>query len=416
MIFKKAFSRQSPNLDLSDFKQVLSTVTSNTIYSGPKIEEFEKQLSDYLNQKYVILVNMGRTAELLALQSLDFSVDDQIIMPSYNFPIVPIIVKMLGLKPVFVDVEEDTFNIDPELIEKNINSKTRAIFITHMCGHPCKMDPILKIAKKYNLKLIEDGVHSLGAEYKSKKVGCFGDISYFSFYVGKSMTTFMGAVAATNDFSLYSKMKAIIQNYKKISLKSLTKEIGYGSLAYFLTKPSIFSFTVYPLFRFLNVFNPQFIDEKMEEPLDIPSWLPAPYLTKFTNLQAAVGLSQLNKFEDSLSQRIFNSMKLSQYIQNNKSIVAPVVKPDCKHAFLYYFLRAKNRQNFRKDLLINGVDTKRDSNRACSHLNIFKEEYKYCPISERISLENTLIPNYPNLSSNDIRDIAEAINSVISKK
>lgn len=412
-MFKKTFARQSPNLGMTDFKAVYGALKSGQVFEGPSIEKFEKELARYLGVKYVLVVNMGRTAEYVALKGMDFSQGDEIILPSYNFPIVPIVVKMQGLKPVFVDVEEDTFNIDPSLIEKSITSKTKAIFITHMCGHPCEMDKIIEIKNKYGLGLIEDGVHSLGAIYKGRKVGIFGDVSYFSFYVGKTMTTFMGACVCTSDRIIFNRMRQEVGKYRKLNLAELFREVGYGIVTYFLTKPTIFGLTIYPFLIGLNAVNSQFFDTKMEETLSIPKELDSAYLSRFSNLQAAVGLTQLRNLEDSIFKRIRNSSLLSNEIIPGSSISLPAVGPEVRHSFLYYFIRTKYRQKFRKRLLLKGVDTKRDSNLPCSHLTIFKEEQKHCPVSERISQENILIPNYPALSEKDVLYIADKINQVI---
>ena len=412
---KRVFPRQNPNIKFRDFKNIWQTVISNEVYCGPQIEKFESTLSEYIGTKYVTLVNMGRTAELVALEALEFSKGDEIIMPSYNYPIVPTVVKMLGLKPVFVDVDPDTFNIDTNLIEKAITSKTKAIFVTHMCGQPCQMEEIIRIKNKHGLKLIEDAVHALGAEYNNKKVGTFGDISYFSFYTGKTMTTFMGAAICTNNKSISEKVKRIVEGYKKLSFRRLQKAIDYGVVTYFLTKPFVFSFTVYPILLILNVFNSQLLDNKMSEPLLIPEQLPAYYLTQFTNIQAAMGLSQHKRLDSSIAKRIENSCILSKNIKPNPLISVPAVGGEAKHAFLYYFIGAKNRNQFRKKLIFKGVDTKRDANLACSHLDIFKDEYKYCPVSDKLSKQNILIPNYPSLSEKDILYIADAINQTVKE-
>ena len=338
---KKIFARQSPNIDLKDFKSAFRAIKSKEVVYGPLIEDFERRFSEYTEIKYVGMLNMGRTAEWVALKAMDFSEGDEIIMPSYNFPIVPILVKMSGLKPVFVDVEPDTFNIDPSLIEERVTSKTKAILITHMCGHPCEMDKIIDIKNKYGLRLIEDAVHSLGAEYKGKKVGTFGDVSYFSFYVGKTMTTFMGAAVGTNDGTIFNRIKDIVCDYKRLPLGELFKAGGYGALTYFLTKPTIFSLTVYPVLILLNAYNSHLLDARMEEPLLIPERLHPSYLTRFSNLQAAVGLSQLERLQEFIYKRIRNSRLLSQNIEPSPLISLPLKRAEVRHTFLYYFIREK---------------------------------------------------------------------------
>lgn len=415
MLSKKIFPRQNPNLDMGDFRAALQTIKSGEIFDGPLIKNFEAKIAEYVGVKYAILLNMGRAAEMLALKGLDFSPGDEIIMPSYNFPVVPIVVKMLGLKPVFIDIDPHTFNINPLLIEDKITKKTKAIFITHMCGCPCDMDKIMEIKNKYGFKLIEDAVHSFGSEYKDKKTGSFGDVSYFSFYVGKAITSFMGAVVCTNNPDIFLRMKTIVDSYRRLTFRQLAKAINYGILTYLLTKPFIFNLTVYPLLLVLNSFNSHLLDDKMSESVVIPKKLPHCYLTRFSNLQAAVGLHQLEKFEDTILRRIKNAELLSENINIHRLISLPLVPENVKHTFLYYFIQVKNREIFRKKLIFKGVDTKKDANQVCSHLDIFKDEYNYCSVSERISKENVLIPNYPCLEERDMLYLSQKINAVLKE-
>ncbi len=409
----KTFARKSPNINFEDFQAAWKTMRAGEVFCGPMVEEFESMLAQYIGVKHVITVNMGRAAEFLALRSLNFSPGDEIIMPSYNFPIVPAIVKMLQLKPVFVDVGPDTFNINPDLIEECITDKTKAIFITHMCGHPCQMDRIIEIKNKYNLKLMEDAVHSLGAEYRNKLVGSFGDVSYFSFYVGKSLTTCMGAAVCTNNDDYYYKMREIVDGYKRLSLSRLAKAGGYAMATYFFTKPFIFGFAVYPILITLNLFNSSLLDGQTSEAVVIPDQPRHHYLTKFSNFQAAIGASQLKRYRKTISARIRNSELLSENIKDHSSIRLPITKTEVKHSFLYYSVRTADRKRFRKKLALKGVDTKKDANVACSHLEAFRPEYKHCPISEEISRNNILIPNYPSLLENDIKYIANKINETV---
>jgi len=411
-VLQKTFARQNPNIDRKDFGAVIDTIKRGQIFYGDSKDRFERKLAEYLGLPYVITCNMGRGAELFALKGLGLSPGDEIIMASYNFPIVPVVIKLLGLKPVFVDVCSDTFNIDPQLIEKSITKKTKAILVTHIAGQTCEMDTILSIKKKYGLRLIEDVVQAFGAEYKDQKAGTFGDVSYFSFYIGKNMTTFMGAAVCTNDKNIFERMKKMADNYQMLSPGRLFGALSYGTVASLLTRPLVFKFTVYPLIISLNACQSQWLDDFMAESFSISSEIPSFCMQKFTNMQATIGLSQFKKRDASIDNRILNAQLLTRLIIPNESVTLPHVKEGNKHVFMYYFVSAKKRNEFRRLLSFKGVDTKRDSNLACSHLSIFKEEYVHCPISEKISQENVLIPNYPLLSTDNILHIANMINGV----
>jgi len=406
---KKTFARQNPNMDRQDFMAISDAIKKRAIYDGESKGVFEQKLVDYLGMKHVITCNMGRGAELFALMGLNLSKGDEIIISSYNFPIVPMVIKMLGYKPVFVDVDIETGMIDPTLVEKSITKKTKAILVTHLAGQSCAMDEILAIKKKHNLKLIEDAVQSLGAEYKGRKVGTFGDVSYFSFHVGKAMTAFVGAAVFTNNEVIYERIKKFAGEYGNFNCFRLSGKVFYTIIVHFLSKPSVFKYSVYPFIRVLYFFNSEWLDNVMSEQVKTIKQLPRYCMQKFSNFQAALGCSQLNKFSDSCNKRTNHAKILTNKIDSNL-VGLPMIKEGNTHVFTYYLIRVKNRKKFRRKLLAKGIDSKRDSNLACSHLNIFKDEYVHCPVSERISQESILIPNYPLLSEEDIIYIADMTN------
>jgi len=276
------------------------------------------------------------------------------------------------------------------------------------------MEEILAIKEEYKLTLIEDAVQSLGAEYKGRKVGTFGDMSYFSFHVGKGITTFVGAAVLTNDEVIFEQMKKIANQYGNFNCLKLFGKVFYGILVHYLSKPNVFKYSVYPFIRFLYLFNSELLDDIMSEQIKTIEHLPRYCMQKFSNIQATLGCSQLERFDDSNKKRIRNAKVLSDRI-NSKFIGLPVIKDRNKHVFTYYFIRVKNRKEFRKKLLTKGIDSKRDSNLACSHLDIFKSEYVHCPVSERLSKENLLIPNYPSLDEKEVAHIAKMVNQTMQE-
>jgi perosamine synthetase len=152
-----------------------------------EIADFEMDLASYLGALKVFAVNSGRTALFSALQALGLKKGENVIVPAYTCAIVFEVILRLGLKPNFVDVDPETYNFDPELIPKAITSGTRAIIPVHLFGAPCEMDQIMEIASKYGLFVVEDVAQALGAEYKGRKLGTFGDLAMFSFGPGKSV-------------------------------------------------------------------------------------------------------------------------------------------------------------------------------------------------------------------------------------
>lgn len=177
---------------------------------GVEDEEFERAFAEYCDRNYCIGTGNGLDALMLALKALGIGAGDEVLVPSNTYIATALAVTYVGAKPVFVEPDIRTFNIDPEKIEPAITGRTKAIIPVHLYGQPCDMDPIMAIAKKYNLCVVEDCAQAHGALYKGKKVGSFGDAAGFSFYPGKNLGAFGDAGAAvTDDKDAADKIRAL---------------------------------------------------------------------------------------------------------------------------------------------------------------------------------------------------------------
>jgi dTDP-4-amino-4,6-dideoxygalactose transaminase len=177
---------------------------------GPKVEEFEHNIVTYSGTKYAVGVSSGTDALLISLMALDINPGDEIITSPFTFFATAGSIARLGAKPVFVDIDPITYNIDPEKIENAITNKTKAIIPVHLFGQCADMEPILEIAKKYNLHVIEDAAQSIGAEYKGQKAGTMGNLGIFSFFPSKNLGGFGdGGMVITNDEDLHKKIKIL---------------------------------------------------------------------------------------------------------------------------------------------------------------------------------------------------------------
>ncbi len=175
-----------PLLGEKEHEYVADCLKTNWISSkGKYVEEFEKKFANYCGCKYGITTTNGTTALHLALASLDIKNDDEVIIPSFTMIATAFAVIYCGAKPVLVDAERETWNMDVEKIEEKITDRTKAIMPVHIYGHPCDMDPIMELAEEYELYMVEDAAEAHGAEYKGRKVGGIGDIGCFSFYAKK---------------------------------------------------------------------------------------------------------------------------------------------------------------------------------------------------------------------------------------
>lgn len=199
-------------IDNNDIEEVVKVLKSDWLTQGRKVEEFEKAVAKYCKAKYAVAVSSGSSALHSAYIAGGIKSGDEIITTPLTFAATSNMLVALGAKPVFVDVEKETLNINQGLIEKQITKKTKAIAVVDFAGHPADYAKIFRIAKKHKLLVIEDASHALGAEYKNKKIGGLADMTIFSFHPVKNITTGEGGMIATNSKDFYEKLK-IIRNH-----------------------------------------------------------------------------------------------------------------------------------------------------------------------------------------------------------
>lgn len=205
-----SFKPMEKELD-AQLREAFERVYSASWYiEGGEDEAFEKEFASFCDRKYCIGVGNGLDALMLALKALGVGEDDEVIVPSNTYIATALAVTYVGATPIFVEPDIRTFNINPAMIEERISSKTKAIMPVHLYGQPCDMDPIMDIAKKYNLYVIEDCAQAHGATYKGKQIGTFGDAAGFSFYPGKNLGALGDAGATvTDDKNLADKIRAL---------------------------------------------------------------------------------------------------------------------------------------------------------------------------------------------------------------
>ena len=183
-----------PNITLKEKKSMIKVLNSNLLTNGPNLLKFEDEFKKYTKSRYSVGVSNATSALHLSLIASGVKKGDEVIIPDITFAATANTILMTGAKPVFADVDLDDYNIDINSIKENITKKTKAIIPVHFAGNPCKMDEILRLAKKYRLQIIEDCAHAIGSFYKNKHVGTFGESGCFSFYPTKNITTLEGGM------------------------------------------------------------------------------------------------------------------------------------------------------------------------------------------------------------------------------
>ena len=224
--------KKIPVFDISlgekEKEYIKDCVDTSFIGQGPYVRKLEEKFSSFVDCKYGITTTSGTTALHLACASLGISKNDQVLVSSSTNMACPFVIDYCGAIPIPIDIEKETWQLDVKKIEEKINKNTKAIMVVHLFGHPVDMDPVLELAKKHNLKIIEDCAEAHGVEYKGKKVGSIGDIGAFSFFANKTITCGEGGMVVTNSSELAEKAKSLKNlAYGKVN-KFMHDDIGFN--------------------------------------------------------------------------------------------------------------------------------------------------------------------------------------------
>ncbi|KKR03181.1 MAG: DegT/DnrJ/EryC1/StrS aminotransferase [Microgenomates group bacterium GW2011_GWB1_40_9] len=289
------------------YKKIRNIISSGWLSAeGPQVKLFEKAFSSYVGMRYGATTNSGTTALHLALLTLGIGPGDEVILPAMTIASCYFAIWYVGAKAIPVDIDKDTYTINPSLIEKYITKKTKVIMPVHLYGHPCDMDPIMALAKKYHLYILEDAAEAHGAEYKGKKVGSFGDISIFSFYANKIVSCGEGGMMLTNNKQWYE---------QALKLKNLS-----------------------------HVKNKRFTHDAIG------------YRYQMTNIQAALGLISLSHIRESIMLKRKMAAYYYKHLHTIPSIITPIEKPWAKSVYWMYAIRIKkNTYGVSKDLLMKNL-------------------------------------------------------------
>lgn len=327
---------------------------------GEEVRTFEKEFAKFLKVRFAIGLGSGTFSLFLSLKALEIEKGDEVITTPNTYIATADAIFHAGAKPVFVDVEDDTFNIDPTKIEEKITDKTKAILPIHLYGHPADMGPILEIAEKHDLKTIDDAAQAAGSEYKGKKIGSIGDITAFSFYPTKNLGAYGdGGMVTTNDSEIAERIE-LLRNYGQ--------KVKY--------------------YHILRGFN-----------------------SRLDEIQAAILRVKLKKLEEWNKLRRKNA-KLYNDLLRDTGVITSVERQNSKHVYYLYVIRSSQRNKLQEWLKTNEIDT-------MIHYPIpihLQDAYKDFghkrgdfPITEKCADEILSLPMYPELKPEQIEKIADCI-------
>jgi perosamine synthetase len=364
----KRISIAQPKLCGNERKYVLDCLDSNWISShGKYIGAFEERFAEFCGVKHAVSTNNGTTALHLALVALGLTSGDEVIVPTVTYIATANAVRYCGATPVLADVSAETLNIDPCSIESKITPRTRGIIPVHLYGHPAEMEPIGKLASQHNLWILEDAAEAHGAEVDGRRVGGLGTCATFSFFGNKIITTGEGGMVTTD-----------------------SDDLAYQ----------------------LRLFRGQGMDPKRRY------WFPVVgYNYRMTNIQAAIGLAQMEGIEEVLSQRETLVAWYNEALEDlGNKIILPKQSPWAKHVYWMYtiFLRlgtAQERDAIMRDLDGMGIET-RPVFYPMHHLPPYREDTSY-PVADDWAQRGINLPTHRDLTRDDVIRIADSLKRVL---
>jgi dTDP-4-amino-4,6-dideoxygalactose transaminase len=373
-----------PEIAEDEIQAVAETLRSGWLTTGPKVKRFEEEFAAYLGAKQAVAVNSGTAALHLALDAVGIGPGDEVLVPTMTFAATAEVVLHCGARPVLVDCHPDTLNMDPQQLERAITPKTKAMIPVHFGGHPCEMDRILEIGRAHHLTVVEDAAHALPARFRGQRVGTIGDITCFSFYATKSVTTGEGGMITAQNDEYLERMR--IQSLHGISRDAWKRYTREGSWYYEI---------LFPGFKY-----------------------------NLTDIAAAIGIEQLKKSDRFWAARRRIAAAYDAAFQCLPDIQTPVCRADVQHAWHLYPIQLDlDRLRISRNEFIQAL---KDANVGTSvhfiplHLHpYYRDTFGYraqdFPHASRAYERLISLPIYPRMSCEAIEAVIAAVSQVVKE-
>lgn len=355
--------------DNDDIAQVNEAIASGMNWAlGPQIPTFEKMIAEYLGTRYCLTFNSGTSALHAALLAYGIGAGDEVIVPSFTFIATANAPKFVGSTPVFADIEDTTFGLDPLDVEAKITPRTKAIIPVHYGGAPCQIRELKKIADDHGLILIEDAAEAFGTRIGDKKVGSIGDSAIMSFCQNKIITTGEGGAVVTDNRDLFEKMKLIRSHGRP------------DTVDYFATT-------------------------------EVLDYISLGYNFRISSMTAALGISQLKKIDHIISQRRKDAGYYRKGLCSLSCVYVPPEGPDTYPVYQLFSIKAKKRNDLMKYLENKGIMTKIYFP-PVHKTHYYQKVLGYTcslPVTDTVSEEIVSLPFYPGISKEDMDSVIQAI-------
>jgi dTDP-4-amino-4,6-dideoxygalactose transaminase len=346
------------------------------------------------------------------LRALDIPAGSEIIVPALTFWVIPELARQAGLRPVFADINADTFTLDPDAFERAITPNTRAVVPTHLYGLPCDMDPIMNIARRHNLAVIEDCAHALGATYRGQSVGTFGDGALFSFQTIKPLNAFGGGMALVKDPEIARRVREQVDPLPWPGPKRIENRFKVAKAQRFFGRNGVFTVTAFPILWATSWFdwNP---DVYLWEKIQRLKPLKPEYLERFPNIQAALGLDGLTRLDEWTRATQAHAHAIDHVLSQTPGIQTPVAPSDRTHVYYQYCAYVPDRDDLVKRCIRRGVDIETLHVDVCPQLPLFADlSPAPAPNAERAS-EAVQVPVYASLTERQVDRVANTVRRAV---
>ncbi len=371
-----------PHITAAEIDEVVDTLRSGWLTTGQKTKRFEREFAACVEAPYAVAVNSATAAMHLALDAIGLQPGDEVIVPVYTFTATAEVVEYFRARPVFADVDPLTCNLDPEQLERLITPRTRAVIVVHMAGLPAEMDTILAIAKAHNIAVIEDAAHAFPAKYRGQIVGSIGDLTAFSFYATKTLSTGEGGMLTTANQQYAG--RAAMMSLHGISRDAWKRYSAEGTWYYEVQQ--------------------------------------AGYKYNMTDIAASLGLHQLARREWLLARRRSIARRYTEAFSHLPQVETPPEFAHSEHAWHLYILRLRqerldiSRDAFIQELTLANIGT--SVHFIPLHLHPFYRDTYHLkaddfPVALRAYQRAISLPIYPGMTDEDVEDVIAAIEYIV---
>ena len=385
------------------------------LVQGPQIAEFELAFARLLGSGFVktCSTEYGRTALYFILRALRLPPGSEVIVPAFTFWVVPEVVRVAGLVPVFADIDPVTFTLSPDAVERAITPRTSAILPTHLYGLPCDMDPILALAQQHRLRVIEDCAHSLGATYKGRMAGTLGDASFFSFQAFKPLNTYGGGLAWLRDAEVVRRVAELADAEAWPTDERVEKILWSGKWQHTFIRPKVFTWSLFPIWYAASWTGGK-PEQRLWEPVRSLDPLPPHYRGRFTNVQAAMGLAGLAHLPEFIDRTRRHAAMLNDLLDGVEGVTVPAIPRDRTHVFYQYCAYVPDSEQLVKRCIRRGVDVAPMHVDVCTRMELFG--WRGSPaVGADTAATAVQLPVYESLSDKEIERVGRLVRTQVER-